>query len=56
MVSAVGAQSTTMVSHSPEAAKAFRSASAKISSSPGSTASSSASMPATPAQSNTSVR
>ena len=53
-VSAVGAQSTTMTSHRPLSAWSARSARAKTSSSPGTTASSSASIPSTPAQARTS--
>jgi hypothetical protein len=49
IVSAVGAQSTTTTSHSPDVAYALMSARAKISSRPGMTLSSSASMASTPA-------
>ena len=55
IVSAVGAQSTTRTSHSPDSAWVLMSPRAKTSSSPGTTASSSASMASTPAQSNTST-
>ncbi len=55
-VSAVGAQSTTTTSHAPEPAWVTRSVSDRISSSPGRSVSSSASMARTPAQSRMSAR
>ncbi len=54
MVSAVGAQSTTTTSHSPDVACCLMSARANTSSRPGMTESSSASRPSTPAQAKTS--